>query len=74
MFIMRIRTFCSITIIPTLILILLLLSSVDNYLPENQVYGQVSNSEEVDLFNLSPIVTEVSSIQTSKYLSNPLFS
>ena len=71
---MRIRTFCSITIIPTLILILLLLSSVDNYLPGNQVYGQVSNSEEVDLFNLSPIVTEVSSIQTSKYLSNPLFS
>lgn len=74
MFIMRIRTFCSITIIPTLILILLLLSSVDNYLPENQIYGQVSNSEEVDLFNLYPIVTEVSNIQTSKDLSNPLFS
>ena len=71
---MRIRTFCSITIIPTLILILLLLSSVDNYLPENQVYGQVSNSAEVDLFNLYPIVTEVSNIQTSKYLSNPIFS
>ncbi|HKR74459.1 MAG TPA: hypothetical protein VJR94_10155 [Candidatus Nitrosocosmicus sp.] len=71
---MRIRTFCSITIIPTLILILLLLSSVDNYLPENQVYGQVSNSEEVDRFNLYPIVTEASNIQTSEYLSNPLFS
>ena len=57
---MRIRTFCSITIIPTLILILLLLSSVDNYLPENQIYGQVSNSDEEDLVNLFPIVTEIS--------------
>ncbi|VFJ12718.1 hypothetical protein [Candidatus Nitrosocosmicus franklandus] len=45
---MRLRTFCSITIIPTLILILFLLSSVDNYLPETQIYGHL-DSKELDL-------------------------
>jgi hypothetical protein len=71
---MRIRIFCSITIIPTLILILLLLSSVDNYFLENQIYGEVSIPDEANLFNVLPIVTEQANIHTSKYLSNPLLS
>ena len=69
---MRLRTFCSISIIPTLILILLLLSSVDNYMPENQVYGQPPISDELQTFNLYPIVSELSNFQTSKYLTSSL--
>lgn len=69
---MRLRTFCSISIIPTLILILLLLSSVDNYMPENQVYGQPPNSDELETFTLYPIVSELSDFQTSKYLTSSL--
>ena len=37
---MRIKTFCSLTIIPTLILVLLLLSSLDNYTIPADSYGQ----------------------------------
>ena len=37
---MRIKTFCSLTIIPTLILVLLLLSSLDNYSIPTDTYGQ----------------------------------
>ncbi len=37
---MRIKTFCSLTIIPTLILVLLLLSSLDNYSIQTDIYGQ----------------------------------
>lgn len=69
---MRLRTFCSISIIPTLILILLLLSSVDNYMPENQVYGQPPISDELQTFNLNPIVSELSNFQTSKYSTSSL--
>ena len=69
---MRVRTFCSISIIPTLILILLLLSSVDNYMPENQVYGQPPNPDELQMFNLYPIVSELTNFQPSKYMTSPL--
>ena len=37
---MRLKTFCSLTIIPTLILVLLLLSSLDNYSIPADTYGQ----------------------------------
>ena len=37
---MRIKTFCSLTIVPTLILVLLLLSSLDNYSVPTNSYGQ----------------------------------
>ena len=38
--IMKIKTFCSLTIIPTLILVLLLLSSLDNYSIPTDTYGK----------------------------------
>jgi hypothetical protein len=58
---MRLRTFCSIAILPTLILILLLLSSVDNYLPETQIYGQLTDQKEVvELLNIYSTVNEIS--------------
>lgn len=57
---MQLRTFCSIAIIPTLILILLLLSSVDNYLPETQIYGQLTyNNDVAELFNIYSPVNEI---------------
>lgn len=62
---MKLRTFCSITIIPTLILILLLLSSVDNYLPENQIYGQLTNPGESSVLSLHPIDKGLSFHQNS---------
>ena len=37
---MKLKTFCSLTMIPTLILILLLLSSLDNYSIQTDTYGQ----------------------------------
>ncbi|TVP41189.1 hypothetical protein [Candidatus Nitrosocosmicus arcticus] len=37
---MRIKAFCSLTMVPTLILVLLLLSSLDNYLVPTNSYGQ----------------------------------
>ena len=37
---MRLKTFCSLTIIPTLILVLLLLSSLDNYSIPTDTSGQ----------------------------------
>jgi hypothetical protein len=43
---MRLKTFCSLTIIPTLILILLLIASVDNYVPQTEVYGQESLGDQ----------------------------
>lgn len=69
---MKLRTFCSITIIPTLILILLLLSSVDNYLPENQIYGQVTNPGELSVLSFHPIDTGVSLLQNSNLMQIPL--
>jgi hypothetical protein len=45
---MKIKTLCSLTIIPTLILILLLIASVDNYIPETQIYGQTILGEHGD--------------------------
>lgn len=37
---MKLKTFCSLTMIPTLILILLLLTSLDNYSVQTDTYGQ----------------------------------
>ncbi|ALI37106.1 hypothetical protein NMY3_02917 [Candidatus Nitrosocosmicus oleophilus] len=37
---MKLKTFCSLTMIPTLILILLLLTSLDNYSIQTDTYGQ----------------------------------
>lgn len=66
---MRLKTFCSLTIIPTLILILLLIASVDNYVPETQVYGQSiishQNFKDVQFETISIILSE-NAIQLSR--------
>ena len=52
---MRLKTFCSLSIIPTLILVLLLLSTLDNYSIPSDSYGQhrdggAINQTEIDAF------------------------
>jgi hypothetical protein len=64
---MKIKTLCSLTIIPTLILILLLITSVDNYIPENQIYGQTilgdRNGHVVHFINIDILSKEKSNIE-----------
>ncbi|MDF0679681.1 MAG: hypothetical protein P0116_01810 [Candidatus Nitrosocosmicus sp.] len=45
---MKLKTFCSLTMIPTLILILLLLTSLDNYSIQNDTYGQPIDNATVN--------------------------
>ena len=45
---MRLKTFCSLTIIPTLIIVLLLLSSLDNYSLPTDTYGQPLGEESLN--------------------------
>ncbi|MDN5847863.1 MAG: hypothetical protein L0H53_16500 [Candidatus Nitrosocosmicus sp.] len=52
---MRIKTFCSLTIIPTLILVLLLLSSLDNYSIQTDTYGQPLSDAPVNHSNTDAI-------------------
>lgn len=52
---MRLKTFCSLSIIPTLILVLLLLSTLDNYSIPSDSYGQplddgAINQTDIDAF------------------------
>jgi hypothetical protein len=67
---MKIKTFCSLTIIPTLILILLLLSSVDNYLPQTQVFSQFQNDTEIQQLDVSPMPNETTAVLNDTTLIN----
>ena len=44
-------------------MILLLLSSVDNYLPEPYIYGQIEDDKQVYLFDLYSTVNMVVDLQ-----------
>lgn len=44
-------------------MILLLLSSVDNYLPEPYIYGQIEDAKQVYLFDLYSTVNMVVDLQ-----------
>ena len=45
---MKLKTFCSLTMIPTLILILLLLTSLDNYSIQTDTFGQPLNNASIN--------------------------
>ena len=48
---MKLKTFCSLTMIPTLILILLLLTSLDNYSIQTDTFGQPLNNASINEFS-----------------------
>ena len=67
---MRLKTFCSLTIIPTLILILLLISSLDNYSPNTQVYSQIQNDTEVQMNYTKQLANETNAVLNSNTIAN----
>ncbi|HYF99419.1 MAG TPA: hypothetical protein VD815_04960 [Candidatus Saccharimonadales bacterium] len=67
---MRLKTFCSLTIIPTLILILLLISSLDNYSPDTQVYSQIQNDTEVQMNFMKQPSNETNAVLNSNTIVN----
>lgn len=67
---MRLKTFCSLTIIPTLILILLLISSLDNYSPNTQVYSQIQNDTEMQMNYMKQISNESNAVLNSNTIAN----
>jgi hypothetical protein len=68
---MRIKTFCSLTIIPTLILVLLLLSSLDNYSIPTETYGQPLGEASLNQTNLGASSNNASLANfTTAYNSN----
>lgn len=67
---MRLKTFCSLTIIPTLILILLLISSLDNYSPNTQVYSQIQNDTEVQMNYMKQLSNETNAFLNSNTIAN----
>ena len=69
-FVMRLKTFCSLTIIPTLILILLLISSLDNYSPNTQVYSQIQNDTEVQMNYMKQLSNESNAVLNSNTIAN----
>lgn len=66
---MRIKTFCSLTIIPTLILVLLLLSSLDNYSVQTDTYGQPLSDTSVNQSD-TDAVSSINSSVTSTTAQN----
>jgi len=48
MYNMKLKTFCSLTMIPTLILILLLLTSLDNYSIQTDTFGQLLDNASIN--------------------------
>jgi hypothetical protein len=62
---MRIKTFCSLTIIPTLILVLLLLSSLDNYSVQTDTYGQPLSDTPVNQSNTDAVSSSNSSVSST---------
>ena len=68
---MRIKTFCSLTIIPTLILVLLLLSSLDNYSIPTDTYGQPPGEASLHQTDLDAFSNKASvANSTTAYNSN----
>lgn len=67
---MRIKTFCSLTIIPTLILVLLLLSSLDNYSVQTDTYGQPLSDTPVNQSNTDAVLSSNSSVNYTTVQNN----
>lgn len=67
---MRIKTFCSLTIIPTLILVLLLLSSLDNYSVQTDTYGQPLSDTPVNQSNTDAVLSSNSSVNSTTVQNN----
>jgi hypothetical protein len=66
---MRIKTFCSLTIIPTLILVLLLLSSLDNYSIQTDIYGQSLSDVPVNQSITDSVLSSDSSANSTTALN-----
>ena len=66
---MRIKTFCSLTIIPTLILVLLLLSSLDNYSVQTDIYGQSLSDVPVNQSITDSVLSSDSSANSTSALN-----
>lgn len=62
---MRIKTFCSLTIIPTLILVLLLLSSLDNYSVQTDTYGQPLSDTPVNQSKTDAVLSSNSFVNST---------
>ena len=62
---MKLKTFCSLTMIPTLILILLLLSSLDNYSIETDTYGQPIDYASLSQSNTDSVLISDSSANST---------
>jgi hypothetical protein len=62
---MKLKTFCSLTMIPTLILILLLLSSLDNYSIQTDTYGQPIDDASLNQSNTDSVLVNDSSANSS---------
>ena len=62
---MKLKTFCSLTMIPTLILILLLLSSLDNYSIQTDTYGQPIGDASLNQSNTDSVLVNDSSANSS---------
>jgi len=65
---MKLKTFCSLTMIPTLILILLLLSSLDNYSIQTDTYGQPLYDASLNQSNTDSVISSgISANSTTAY-------
>ena len=62
---MKLKTFCSLTMIPTLILILLLLSSLDNYSIQTDTYGQPLDDASLNQSNTDSVLINDSSANST---------
>jgi hypothetical protein len=62
---MKLKTFCSLTMIPTLILVLLLLSSLDNYSIQTDVYGQPIADASLNQSNTDSVLISDSSANST---------
>ena len=62
---MKLKTFCSLTMIPTLILILLLLSSLDNYSIRTDTYGQPIDDASQNQSNIDSVLISDSSANST---------
>ena len=62
---MKLKTFCSLTMIPTLILILLLLSSLDNYSIQTDTYGQPLDDASLNQSNTDSVLINGSSANST---------
>jgi len=62
---MKLKTFCSLTMIPTLILILLLLTSLDNYSIQTDTYGQPIYNAPIYQSSTFTVLSSYSSINST---------